>query len=507
MAADLVLYDPATVASRATIAEPHAASTGIRTVWVNGAIVFQDGKPTGVHSGRALRRAVRAADTTVVPRVERFVREEMARQKIPGVAVAVIRNGVVQTARGYGWANVEHMVPVTDETIFQSGSLGKMFTATLVMMLVEDGKLSLADTITKFFPDAPPAWRSITVRNLLNHTSGIPDSYGDGYDFRKDYTEEELWRMAYRSTPEFPAGSRWNYSNTGYQLLGFIVGKVTGRFYGDVLVDRVFRPAGMTTARIITEADIVPHRSEGYELVDGVLKHQEWVAPKLNTTADGSLYWSLRDLIAWDAVIRDRGLLTPASWQQILTPVRLTSGKTYPYGMGWSLDERGGRPMWGHGGSWQGFKTQLTRFLGDSLDIIVLANLGEADPSAFVDGIAAIYDSTLIEPPLAPIADREPRALAKLTKVLDALRSGTLTPAEFAYVRAGFFPGAADFYKRRLGELGKPSRAVLVRRREIGDDRIYTYELAFGDQAYYATLGLAPDDRVSQFSLRPKSPQ
>jgi CubicO group peptidase (beta-lactamase class C family) len=107
------------------------------------------------------------------------------------------------------------MVPVTDETIFQSGSLGKMFTATAVMLQVEDGKLRLTDTITKFFPDAPPGWRSITVRHLLTHTSGIPDYTTASFDYRKDYSEDELARFAYGTTLEFPAGARWNYSNTG----------------------------------------------------------------------------------------------------------------------------------------------------------------------------------------------------------------------------------------------------------------------------------------------------
>ena len=176
----------------------------------------------------------------------------MTRQKIPGVAVGIVNKGAV-TTRGYGFANVEHMVPVTDETIFQSGSLGKMFTATAVMLQVEDGKLSLSDPITKFFPDAPASWRTITVRNLLNHTSGIPDYTTSTFDYRKDYTEDELAHMAFGTPLEFPPGSRWNYSNTGYALLGFIVHKVSGQFYGDVLAARVSatRP---TSSRIAPRA-------------------------------------------------------------------------------------------------------------------------------------------------------------------------------------------------------------------------------------------------------------
>src|SRR5206468_9677844 len=117
---------------------------------------------------------------------------------------------------------------------------------------------------------------------------------------------------------------------------------------------------------------------------------QEWVAPQLNTTADGSLYWSVRDLVAWDTAVKRSAILRAESWAQILTPVRLTSGKTYPYGMGWSLEERGGKPLQEHGGSWQGFRTLLSRSLEESVDIIVLANAAEADLGRIADRIRAI---------------------------------------------------------------------------------------------------------------------
>ena len=432
----------------------------------------------------------------------RSLRAEMQRQRVPGVAVAVVRNGAVTMARGYGHANVEHRVPVTDSTIFQSGSLGKMFTAAAVMLQVEDGRLALADPITRFFPDAPASWRAITVRHLLTHTSGIPDYTTSEFDYRRDYTEDELARLAYAQPLEFPAGARWNYSNTGYALLGFIVRKASGRFYGDVLAERVFRPLGMTTARVITEADIVPNRAAGYRLERGELKNQEWVAPQLNTTADGSLYFSLRDLVAWEAAVRRRALLRPESWEQILTPVRLNSGKSYPYGFGWAIDTRDGKPLHAHGGSWQGFKAQLSRFLGDDLTVIVLANLAQANEGRFADGVAATLVPTLaVVPPTAPIADGEPKVTARLHAILDATREGRLTRADFAYVRAGFFPAAASAYAEQLKQLGRPTRTVLLERREVGDDRLYLYELSFGDRVVRARLGLAPDDRVSAFSL------
>ena len=189
------------------------------------------------------------AQDALSARIDRFVGEEMQRQHVPGVGVAVIQRGQVIKVQGYGVSNLEHRVAVTPETMFQSGSLGKQFTAMAVMLQVEDGKLALSDSIAKFFPDAPATWRAITVRHLLTHTSGIPDYVEGVLDMRKDYTEDELARFAFGLPLEFPAGARWNYSNTGYVLLGIIVHKVSGSFYGDVLATRVFKPLGMTTAR------------------------------------------------------------------------------------------------------------------------------------------------------------------------------------------------------------------------------------------------------------------
>jgi N-acyl-D-amino-acid deacylase len=320
--------------------------------------------------------------------IDTIVREEMATQRIPGMAVAVIRRGAVK-AQGYGLANVEHNVPVTDRTIFQSGSLGKQFTATAIMLQVQDGKLSLSDPLAKFFAPAPASWNTITVRHLLTHTSGIPD-YNDGQlDYRKDYTEDELVAFAKTLPLDFTPGSEWKYSNTGYILLGALIHKVSGSFYGDVLRDRVFTPLGMTTARVISEAEIVANRAAGYRLERGELRNQEWVSPALNTTADGSLYLSLRDLIQWDRGLRDGAILRPDSWREIFTPVTLNSGRVHPYGFGFEVERIAGRAVQRHGGAWQGFKSYVARYGDNELTVIALANLAQAVPRRLVDRIAA----------------------------------------------------------------------------------------------------------------------
>lgn len=454
----------------------------------------------------ALLNAAPVAAGQDLARADGFVQAEMARQKIPGVAVAVIRNGAAVKAQGYGKANVEHDVAVTPETIFQSGSVGKQFTAAAVMLLVEDGRLALADPLTKFFADAPRSWQRITVQHLLTHTSGIPDLTEATIDYRRDYSEEELLRFAYGLTLEFEPGARWNYSNTGYVVLGIVIGKASGMFYGDVLRTRVFGPLGMQTARIITEEDIVPHRSAGYRLVRGELKNQSWVAPKLNTTADGSLYLSLKDLIAWDAGIRARRILRSESWARIFTPVTLKSGNTYPYGFGWSVDDFAGRPAQRHGGSWQGFQTHIARFPDADLTIIVLSNLAQANPERISDGIAAIAEPSLTRPELKPITDTDSVMQARARRLVADAAAGRLSPAEFAYVRAGFFPDTAQSYVENLRDAGPVTKLTLLEKRKLGDDETYTYDVTFGQKTLRLAIAVAPDGKIAGFSLRPASP-
>ena len=226
------------------------------------------------------------AQDLITAKVDEFINNEMEKQRIPGVSLLVVKNGQIVLARGYGLANVEHRVAVKPETIFQSGSVGKQFTATAVMLLVEDGKIRLDEKIGKYLGDVPEAWKSITVFHLLTHTSGLGD-YPKDFDFRRDYSEDELLKRAQAIPVSFQPGEKWQYSNIGYLTLGILIGKVTGKFYGEFLQERIFKPLGMTKARINSESDIVANRSDGYELVKGELKNQRWVSPTMNTTAEG----------------------------------------------------------------------------------------------------------------------------------------------------------------------------------------------------------------------------
>ncbi len=330
--------------------------------------------------------------------VHDFVTAYIARNQIPGVALMVRRQGRIVRAEGYGMANLEHRVPVKPETVFQSGSIGKQFTAMAVMTLVEEHKVALDDPVSKYL-DAPPEWKGITVRHLLTHTSGLGD-YPDDFPMQRDATEDDELKMALAQKPQFAPGEKWSYSNLGYLTLGVLIHKVSGRFYGDVLAERVFRPLGMTRTRIISEADIIPDRAAGYRLVDGEIKNQEWVAPSLNTTADGSLYFTVLDLAKWDEALEQGKIVGPASYDAMWSPVRLNDGSTAPCGFGWSLGKAAnGHRRIEHGGSWQGFTTYIARYPDDRLTVVVLCNLADATPSSIAHRVAGIYEPALVPPP------------------------------------------------------------------------------------------------------------
>ena len=333
------------------------------------------------------------AGTTTANEVDHYVSGQLNEQHIPGIALAVVKDGHVLKAQGYGLANVELNVSVKPETVFQTGSVGKQFTATAVMMLVEQGKIGLDDSIGEHLRGAPPSWKEITIRRLLTHTSGIPDYTEKIINLRQDYTEDQLLKKFETLPLIFPPGTKWSYSNTGYVILGILIRKVTGQFYGDFLHDRIFQPLGMNATRIVSEADIVPNRAAGYRLVKGRLKNQEWVSPSLNTTADGALYTTVLDLVKWDEALYTEKLLKESSLQQMWTPVKLNDGSIHHYGFGWDVSDRHGHRLFEHGGAWQGFTTYIARYVDDRLTVIVLTNLDSdhSNPGKIAHHVAGMY--------------------------------------------------------------------------------------------------------------------
>ena len=445
--------------------------------------------------------------------VDDYLAQEMKAQHIPGLALGVYRNGEIVKAQGYGLANVELNVPVKPETIFQSGSVGKQFAATAVMMLVEEGKVGLDDAITKYFPGAPDAWNNIKVRNLLSHTSGLAEYESDErtgpsgpFYLRLDFTEDELLKKAEALPFDFQPGEKWSYRNTNYLLLGFLIRKVTGEFYGDYLHERIFKPLGMNATRIISEADIIPNRAAGYQLVKGELKNQDWVSPTFNSTADGALYFTVLDLAKWDAALYTEKLVKKSSLDQMWTVAKLNDGKPNKsnYGFAWTIDQMNGHRVIEHGGAWQGFTTYIARYVDDKLTVVVLTNLDSAhsNPGRIAHHVAGLYVPALMPPELKPIEDKEPQVTAFFREVLQKIAEGKADPEWFTPDRRKeLFPDRIKALGEFVKSLGALKSLDLVERKEEDGLPAYTYRAAFSDRTMLLRLTLSPDGKIAGMRL------
>ena len=446
-------------------------------------------------------------------KVDAFVGSELERQRIPGVELGVYRGGKLTKARGYGLANVEWNAAVTPDTIFQSGSVGKQFTATAVMMLVEEGKVGLDDPVKKYFPDAPERWNDIKVHNLLSHTSGLSEyetgartKAGGPFYMRLDYTEDELYKKIAEMPMDFKTGGDWAYRNTNYVLLGILIHRLTGQFYGDFLQERVFRPLGMTRTRIISEEDIIPRRAAGYQLVKGELKNQEWVSPSLNSTADGALYFTVEDLQKWDAALYTEKLLKKASLERMWTVEKLNNGKPNKanYGFGWEIDSVNGHRVIAHGGAWQGFTCYIARYVDDRLTVVALTNLdsGHANPKKIVTGVAAIYNPALKPAEEKPIADKEPQVTQMVRTLLQGIADGKARPEQFTEeLEKHLFPDEIQELGPALKEMGEVKALELMEKTDEGEQRNYRYRARYSQRTIMVSIGLTTGDKIAKLDF------
>lgn len=330
--------------------------------------------------------------------IDEYLQCKMQNNNIPGLSLVVIQDGKIRKEQGYGFANVELRVPASAETIYESGSIGKQFTATLIMMLVEEGRVHLNDKISHYLPNTPPSWKDITIYNLLTHTSGIKNYGTDDFNYRLDYTNDQLLKKIESFPLNFAPGENWSYSNSGYVLLGIIIQNITGEFYGDLLQQKIFTPLGMNTASVISQKDIIPNRAAGYQFVDHKLQNQSYVSPSLNRTADGSLYFTVKDHAKWDAALYTPKLLSQTDLNLMWTKVKLGNGKSFPYGFGWVLGNINHHLYVAHGGEWQGFSDYIIRFPNDKLTVIILSNLADRIKEIKLMSlhVAGLYDSRLM---------------------------------------------------------------------------------------------------------------
>ncbi len=338
----------------------------------------------------------------------------------PGMAVLVRTQGQTIFERGYGVRDLRMKAKINAHTNFRLASFTKQFTAMAIMLLVHDGKLRYDQTLAELFPDFPAYGKSMTVRNLLNHTSGLPD-YEDLMEAvekvkgplwlpEKQIQDDEVLKLLEQEEHgKFAPGTSWSYSNSGYVVLGIIVARASGKSYREFLQQRIFAPLKMNHTLVYQkEKNKIVNRAFGHSKESGLLKETDQSSTSA-TLGDGAIYSNLEDLAKWDDALRNHALLTENEFQPALTPVKLNDGseprwplepnndnlhpgKPVSYGFGWFLDPYQSHPRMWHTGSTMGFRTVIERFTeGDGLTVIILCNRTDLDPEKLALQITGYY--------------------------------------------------------------------------------------------------------------------
>ena len=301
-------------------------------------------------------------------------------------AVLVARDGRVLVSKGYGMANFETETPNTPQTIFRLGSITKQFTATAILMLQEQGKLSVQDSICKYVADCPAAWQPITLHHLLSHTGGVPN-FTSFPDYQKTMalpTTVEGLIARFKDQPlDFQPGEKWSYSNSGYVLLGHVVEKVSGQSYEAFLQERIFAPLGMKNTGYDHNATVLPRRAAGYMPQGNMMLNARYLDMTIPFSA-GALYSTVEDLYLWDQALYTEKLLSKKSLDAMFTPVKNN------YGYGWGIDTHQGLKRIAHSGGIDGFVTFIARYPEAKAVVIVLCNNMRSNPNAVAGDLAKL---------------------------------------------------------------------------------------------------------------------
>ena len=328
----------------------------------------------------------RQAAAAPVDRTDEYIRAEMQRQKIPGLSLAVLKDGKIVKIAGYGVADRKSGAAASPDTVYKVGSISKQFIATGIMLLVQEGKLRVDDPVSKHLDGTPASWSGITIRHLLTHTSGIQRE-APAFDPWKVQSDSDVVRSAYPLPLRFPTGSKWEYCNTGYFALAEIISRVSGTPWVDYLRLKVFEPAGMRSTWPTNTTQALANRATGYTDNDNPREAANWTALR----PSGAFLSTVADLAKWEARLYTDTPLPEATRRDMWTPVTLTDGTTHPYGFGWGLDPLNGRRQVRHGGSLPGFISEYARFVDDRVSVIVLMNMDDADVREVARGVAALY--------------------------------------------------------------------------------------------------------------------
>ncbi len=439
--------------------------------------------------------------------VDKYVRAQLAERNIPGAAIAVVKNGKVIKTNGYGVASIEFNAPATTETVFEIGSVSKQITAAAVMLLVEDGKINLDEKISKYLPHPPDAWKEVTVRHLLTHTSGVKSytSLG-GFELSKRYKLGGFIKELSPQPLDFAPGSAYRYSNSGYSLLGYIIETASGQTYWEFLRTRIFAPLKMNSTADRDPQFIIKNRATGYEWENGRFVGRDYELTDLFSA--GAIVSTITDLAKWDIALRDETLLTAASKNEIWKPFTLTSGKESFYGLGWNIAEFRGQRLLSHGGQTAGFTANLSRYTDADLDVIVLTNLGTPGAgSAIARGIAKIYIPSISLKALKNQKETDEK-VSKLTAtaleeaLLNKLNSEILTENLIKTLSTE----RAKNENKRISSFGKIKKLDFVGDETSDGKTVYRYKTETPKRLFLWRFVVSDEGKISEMTLEEEEP-
>jgi CubicO group peptidase (beta-lactamase class C family) len=321
-----------------------------------------------------------------------YLKAEMDKHHIPGLALRIIQNGQPLKTAAYGVANLETGTVVKPETVFEIGSITKQFTAACILLLAQDGKLSVDDPVNKHLPEAPAAWTHITLRHLLTHTSGLKSYTGlEGFELSHHLTQQQFIKAIAAQPPVFQPGESWKYCNTGFNLLGYVIENVSGESYWEFVSERIFKPLSMTNSGDRLPSRIIPNRAAGYQQTNHIRINRDY--DLTDVFSAGAMVSTVDDLSRWNAALDGNSLLRQSTKEEMWTPVRQSDGKLpqTKYGFGWFLDPTQGHKNIGHSGSTSGFSASIQRFPDDNLAVIILTNTDEQIATALAKKVASFY--------------------------------------------------------------------------------------------------------------------
>jgi CubicO group peptidase (beta-lactamase class C family) len=441
--------------------------------------------------------------STYADNVDDYVKTQMQERHIPGAAIAVVRNGKVVKAEGYGLASVEFNAPVTKETVFEIGSVTKQITATAIMLLAEEGKINLDERISKYLSNAPESWKNVTVRNLLTHTSGIKSYTGisTGFELTKRLKRDQFVKAIGAYPLEFEPGERYNYSNSGYNLLGFIIESVTGKSYWDFVRTRIFAPLGMDKTADRDPQFVIRNRATGYEWENNRLVGRDY--DLTDVFSAGAIVSTVVDLAKWDAALRNESLLKKSSLEKMWTPFVLNNGKTYPYGFGFNTADFRGHRLISHGGQTAGFAANISRFVDDDLTVIVLTNLGDIGlGTAIARGITKIYIPAIslkaMKAQIEPDAEVSRKISNALRERLENKFNPDLLTAELI---KNLTTERAKTNNARIASFGAVKTIVFVGGETAGDRKIYRYKAETPKRIFLWRFAVNDQGKISEMVL------